>query len=114
MTRLDGRRQKYNAKCTYSQLCGRTFHSKAEAIRGEELCLLEKAGEIRHLQYQHKLVLSSKPRITITIDFRYVEQNDNLLHYWTYEDVKGVLTRDFRTKLAWLKEKHAIEVKLIR
>lgn len=100
---------KYGAKRTYSELCDRTFASKAEARRGEELCLLEKAGEISNLEYQVKFILCGKPRISITIDFYYETSDEGI-----YEDTKGVLTRDFRTKLAWLKEKHSIEVLLTK
>ena len=31
---------------------------------------------------------------------------------YTYEDSKGVLTRDTRTKLAWVQEKYGIDVLL--
>lgn len=111
---------KYGARRTWSELCQRTFDSKAEAVRGEELRLLEMAGKIKWLEYQECHVLSEKPKVTITIDFEYVdwekwEESDGYpVHPTVYEDVKGVLTRDFRTKLAWLKEKHGIDVKLIR
>jgi len=100
---------KYHAVRTYSALCGRTFDSKAEARRGEELALLERGGVIHALQYQIKFLLSVKPRITITIDFQYIEQG-----IVRHEDTKGVLTRDFRTKLAWLKEKWGHDVILVR
>jgi hypothetical protein len=104
---------KYHAKRTWSELCRRSFDSKAEAIRGEELRMLEMAGEIRKLGYQPKFVLCEKPRVTITLDFVYIE-GKGVDAKWVYEDVKGVLTRDSRTKLAWLKEKYSIEVRLIR
>jgi len=100
---------KYNARRTYSELCNRTFDSKAEKIRGEELVLLLRAEEIQELQYQVKFKLSDKPKISVSIDFSYVEMGKRI-----YEDVKGVLTRDSRTKYAWLKEKHGIEVQLTR
>ena len=100
---------KYNARRTFSALCNRTFDSRAECIRGEELCLLEKVGEISDLRYQVKFILSESPRISITLDFAYLENGQRI-----FEDVKGVLTRDFRTKLAWLKQSQGIKVKLIR
>ena len=102
-------RNKYNAIRTYSSLCERFFSSKAECRRGEELHLLRYAGEISHLDYQIRLVLSEKPKVTITVDFTYIENGARI-----YEDTKGVLTRDFRTKLAWLKEKHGISVLLTK
>jgi len=112
MTRLTAG-NKYHARKTPSQLCQRIFDSKAECIYGEGLFLMQKAGEISQLEFQHKFVLCEKPKVTITIDFRYFNLNQHD-YYWTYEDVKGVMTRDFRTKLAWLKEKHGIDVKIIQ
>lgn len=111
-------RNKYGAIKTYSELCGRTFDSKAEARHGEELRLLELAGKIKNLEYQIPFKLCDKPRIKITIDFKYRKWDGYIEFdgggYDVYEDVKGILTRDSRTKLAWLKEKYYIDVKLIR
>lgn len=100
-------RTKYGARRTYSELCDRVFASKLEARRGEELRLLEMAGEISDLRYQVGFVLSYKPKVTITIDFAYKENGIQ-----KYEDTKGVLTRDFRTKMCWLKQLHDIDVLL--
>ena len=100
---------KYHARKTYSQLCDRIFDSKAEARRAEELRLLEMAKEIEGLGYQVKFVLCEKPRITITVDFSYNENGVTV-----YEDVKGMMMREFRVKLAWLKEKHGVSVKITR
>jgi len=113
MTRLNGG-NKYHAKRTWSILCQREFDSRAEAIYAEVLFLRQKAGEISQLEFQHKFVLCEKPKVTITIDFRYVDLSDEVTDYWLYEDAKGVMTRDFRTKLAWLKEKHGIDVRIIK
>lgn len=98
---------KYRAKRTYSELCQRWFASKKEAGRGEELLLMERVGVIRGLEYQIKFVLSEKPKVTITIDFSYTLRETEVQKY---EDSKGVLTRDFRTKLAWLKQCRGIDV----
>ena len=100
---------KYGAKRTWSNFCERMFASKAECMRGEELKALEIYGAITNLEYQKRFVLSEKPRVSITIDFAYKEDGKQ-----KYEDTKGVMTRDFRTKLAWLKEKHNIDVVLLR
>ena len=104
---------KYHAIRTWSELCQREFASKKEAGRAEELTLLEKAGEIQQLEFQLPFRLCEKPRIKITIDFKYVERHE-VFDCWngrpTYEDSKGVLTRDTRTKLAWLKEKYDVDV----
>jgi len=102
------------------------FDSRLEAKRGVELKLLEQAGEISELEYQVKFALCEKPKITVTIDFCYMEKYikpanlpaTSIKNFvdWVkvYEDTKGILTRDSRTKYAWLKEKYGIEVKLVR
>ncbi len=100
---------KYHAVRTYSELCQRTFDSKAEARRGEELCLMEKAGQIQSLLYQVTFSLCERPKIGVTIDFSYIENGKGV-----WEDVKGVLTRDSRTKYAWLEKVQGIHVELIR
>jgi len=102
---------KYHARKTYSQLCGRTFDSKLECERGEQLRMMEMAREIGQLQYQAIFPLCEKPKVTITIDFSYLINDPP---YIKYEDAKGVMTRDFRTKLAWLKQKYGIEVEIYR
>lgn len=103
-------RLKYGSKRTYSALWNETFSSKAEARRGDELWLLQMAGEITDLQRQVKFVLSEKPKISLSVDFVYTEAGKQV-----YEDSKsGVLTREFRVKLAWLKEKFWIDVKLTK
>lgn len=102
-------RLKYNSVRTWSSSCQRWFASKAEAIRGQELFLTERAGVISHLEYQPRFILSKTPRITITLDFAYLEDGQRI-----YEEVKGVMTGDFRTKLAWLKEKYSIDVKIVQ
>ena len=106
-------KNKYHAKRTYSDLCGRMFDSKAEKRRGEELALLERAGEIQDLDYQILFKLCDKPKITVTIDFTYEEMGKGKRRR-IYEDVKGVLTRDSRTKYAWLEQRFGIHVNIIR
>jgi len=96
---------------TWSELCQRWFASKAEARRGEELLLLQRTGKIDSLNYQITFILCEQPQIRITVDFAYFAPD---IKRWIYEDVKGVLTRDFRTKLAWLKQQKNIDVKLIQ
>lgn len=101
---------KYGARRTWSELCQREFASKREAQRGEELALLERAGEIHTLQYQPKYILCEKPRITYAADFFYVDIKNART---VVEDVKGVLTRETRVKLAWLKEQQGVGVELV-
>lgn len=99
---------KYHARRTWSALVQREFASKAECLHGEDLWMQERAGVISQLRFQVLFVLSVKPKVTITIDFQYDKDGHTFL-----EDTKGVLTRDFRTKLAWLRQLRGIEVKLI-
>lgn len=103
------RGNKYSATKTFSELCGRTFDSKKEARRGEELVLLEKVDAISDLRYQVPFQLCLKPNIKIKVDFAYREDGKTI-----FEDTKGVLTREARVKLAWLAEKHDVVVRLIR
>lgn len=98
---------KYRAIRTYSDHLNRWFASKKEANRAEELALAQKLGGISALEFQNRFILSDKPRVTITIDFYYVQDGKQI-----YEDTKGVLTRDFRTKLAWLKKLYGVDVVL--
>ncbi len=126
---------KYGAKRTYSNSIGLWFASRRECYRAEELNLMQKAGEISDLQFQVKFVLFDgavygrgdirRQKITITIDFAYKlrlrsdpllkkaggDSGKIILYGSTiYEDTKGVLTRDFRSKLAWLKQLKDIDV----
>ena len=104
---------KYGARRTYSALCGRTFDSKLEARRGEELELLQKAGEISGLEFQVKFQLTSngiRPKVTYTADFKYKELTG--LRRIIHEDSKGVLTEATRVRIAWVKDKYGIEILL--
>jgi len=76
-----------------------------ESHRAEELELMQRGGIISDLQYQVKFKLNDKPKVSISIDFAYKENGQQI-----YEHTKGVLTRDFRTKLAWLKAVTGIDV----
>ena len=116
-------RNTHHAVKVWSELCQRTFDSRAEAVRGEELWLLQKAGEISDLQFQVVFILSVKPRVKITIDYAYCLGHN--LAARVYEDAKGWrltkktkklvprVERDFRVKLAWLKSAYGIDVKLV-
>ena len=115
---------RHHAIKVWSETCHRMFDSKAEARRGDELALMEKAEEITNLQFQVTYVLSEKPKVSITLDFKYKEMTG--LRQYIIEDVKGwkytkkrhlsrpIIERDFKVKLAWLKEKYGIEVKLVK
>jgi len=100
---------KYKAKRTYSPFCGRFFDSKAETRRGEELKLLEQDGVIKDLEYQVPFLLCQKPSIKIKVDFAY--KLDGRI---CYEDVKGMMTREARVKLAWLEQSQGVKVDIVK
>ena len=96
-------RSKYNAVRT--TVDGITFASKAEARRYSELKLLEKAGEITHLELQPKyeIRLNGKKICNYIADFRYI--NRNQVHdrsgaqgCTVTEDVKGMKTPIYKLK----------------
>jgi hypothetical protein len=68
-----------------------TFHSKKEARRYDELCLLQKAGEITALQLQPKFPfhVAGKLICTYHADFQYLEKDGRVV----VEDVKSAATR---------------------
>lgn len=110
------RQSKFKAIKTWSELCQRKFDSKAEAKRGEELWLLQEAGAISGLEFQKNYRLCDSPKISIKLDFVYIETSTGDT---VHEDVKGAIeskslrnpgTREFRVKLAWLQEKFGITV----
>lgn len=103
-------RNKYNAKKT--EIDGIVFDSKAEAKRYAELKLLERAGEITHLQLQPKFELQPKFKkdgktyraITYTADFIYCDTLNG--GQAVVEDVKGVRTQQFELRRKLFEYKH--------
>jgi len=93
---------KYRAKKTVVD--GITFDSKAEAKRYRELKLLERAGEITHLELQPKFVLQPKfekngvkyRTITYAADFMYCDFASG--GQVVVEDVKGMRTQQFELR----------------
>ncbi len=98
---------------------GIKFQSKKEANRYQELKLLEKAGEIIHLEWQVKYPLNAETLWSITcaeicsykLDFQYL---DTKKHEWHYEDVKGRKAGPayqlFKLKKKWMKAQYGIEI----
>jgi hypothetical protein len=95
------KRQKYNAKRV--TVDGITFDSQAEHRRWCELKLLERAGEIQHLERQVPIILhgahgpllsrkTKRPR-KMVIDFRYMTKQRLV-----YEDTKGMMTPEWSLK----------------
>jgi hypothetical protein len=118
---------------TYSTLCQRWFDGKGEAERGEELWMLQLAGEIRNLKFQVPFILSEKPRVKLTLDFYYEKPMESAIppagyyqYQGVYEDYKGTwytkkfkkpkahIEGVFRVKMAWLKEKYGITVIIVQ
>lgn len=109
---------KYGNKKTV--IDGQSFDSKAEAKRWRDLCLLEKAGQIKYLERQVVITLLPKvkyadskratPAVRYVADFIYVTN----LGERVIEDVKGFRTPAYRLKRHMLKALHGLEVKEIR
>ncbi len=88
---------------------GIRFDSKKEARRYQELKLLEKAGEISHLELQPivhvviggvKLVFDSGRRVTYKCDFRYFDER---CKRYILEDTKGFRTHTYKLKKAMVR-----------
>ena len=109
-------------------LDGITFDSKREAKRYCELKMLEKAGEITHLQRQVKFLLipsqyemvvdakgKSKQKCierecTYVADFQYQDAHTGDL---IVEDTKGMRTKDYIIKRKLMLSKYNIKIKEI-
>jgi hypothetical protein len=102
---MSERRLKYNAIKT--EIDGRVFASRAEARRYSELCLLEKAGEIRNLECQPKFPITvNKKHICYYIaDFQYSNEGGVII-----EDVKGVKTPVYKLKKKLVEAQYNIEI----
>ena len=102
---------------------GKTFDSKREARHYQELCLLERAGEIHGLKLQPKfwfthngeaLKIRSKGypngrRVAYVADFEFVRSNKRVV-----QDVKGMDTDISRLKRALMELHHGIVVEVIK
>jgi len=97
---------KYHAKRT--EVDGIKFASRKEANRYQELCLLEKAGEISHLILQPvwKLVVNEMLICKYIADFQYCTEAGDVIT----EDCKGVLTPVYRLKKKLMKAVYGIEI----
>lgn len=97
---------KYRNKIT--EVDGIKFHSKKEAKRWGELKLLERAGEILHLERQVKYAFEHNG-VNLgfyVCDFKYVSNGD-----WIIEDVKGFKTAIYRQKKKMMEAFYGIEIK---
>lgn len=107
MKRATMKRNKYGAKKTIVD--GITFDSKAEAARYCQLMKMQKDGEIRALIIKPKYLLAAG--IKFTPDFAYLLTRDNKR---VVEDVKGMVTRDFKLRAKLFKDMHKEEVQIIK
>lgn len=90
---------KYRNKKTV--IDGITFHSKKEAVRYQELKMLEKAGVISGLTLQPKFEICDRvkwngktiPKKFYIADFQYIENGVEIV-----EDVKGMITSVYSLK----------------
>ena len=89
---------------------GRLFDSKAEAARWQELCLLERAGEITELERQVEYELIPKQKgeraVKYIADFRYIDHDGKTV----VEDTKGVKTPVYILKRKLMLQVHGIRV----
>ena len=98
---------------------GTQFDSRAEHRRWVHLCHLQAAGLICDLRRQvaYELVKSvkfkdasrTKPAIRYVADFVYVEKGAEVI-----EDVKGVLTPEFKLKRHLMKAVLGLEVRIVK
>ena len=89
-----------------TEVDGIRFDSAKEARRWNDLCLLQRGGEIRDLERQYPVELMGQGgplksragrKLKYVADFRYY---DNRLKAWVIEDAKGVETDVFKLKWA--------------
>lgn len=96
---------------------GILFDSKLERQRYDELKLFERAGHVRALRLQvpyefTETISACKPVVSVSrkrsyvADFVYYEVGKGEI----VEDVKGVLTKEYREKKRWMKAIYGIEV----
>lgn len=104
---------KYHAKKV--TVDGITFDSKKEARRYSELLLLERAGQITHLERQvnFELIPSQKINgkvaeraVTYKADFTYYENGN-----YVVEDTKGIKTKDYIIKRKLMLSVFGIRIK---
>ena len=110
-------RKYHNTKTVVDDM---VFDSKAEARRWQQLRLMERGGIIRDLRRQVPYVLiksfrwpSGKacPKTVYKADFVYVIEGTGEV---VVEDVKGVLTPEYKLKKKLMMEKYGIEVKEVK
>jgi hypothetical protein len=97
---------KYGNKPT--EVDGIRFSSKREARRWQDLCLLEKAGQISKLERQVRfpIVIGKLKVTTYVADFTYLESGMLVV-----EDAKGMKTREYVLKKKLMQAVHGIIIR---
>lgn len=87
---------------------GIRFDSRAEAVRYQELRLLERYGDVRELRMQvpFPLVVNGVKVATYRADFAYVDRDGQEV----IEDVKGVRTPVYALKKRLMAACHGVEI----
>jgi len=99
-------RSKYGAIKT--DFAGRTFDSKKEAARAQELELLKKAGEVTDIEYQPAFdcVVNGKKICKYIADFRVTYKDGHV----EIEDVKGMRTSVYKLKKKLVEALHDVTI----
>jgi hypothetical protein len=106
-------------KAAKSVINGITFDSRAEARRYSQLLFKNAHGEIQNLELQPVFVLApsvklarstrAKPALRYRADFRYTENGQVFV-----EDVKGMLTPEFKIKEHLMKSLFDIDLRIVK
>lgn len=94
---------------------GRTFDSRLEGRRYEQLKQLQAAGEVDHFLCQVPFWIA--PGVRYVVDFMIVWKSrfhSNSADQWVvYEDVKGHLTQTSRTKIKTVEHLYGVQIKIL-
>lgn len=109
MTRLFRQASKYGNRRSWSPVCNRTFDSLAERKWGEDLRLLEQAGEISDVRYQVRfpLVVGDIKICTYVADFCWTEKNGTRVT----ADAKGFVTKEYRLKAKLMQALYGVTIR---
>jgi hypothetical protein len=91
---------------------GIKFSSKREAKRWQDLCLLERNGELRNIkrQVEYRLEFNGRLICKYRADFVY-EELRGVAWSEVVEDVKGFRTREYRIKRKLMEVCHGIMIR---
>lgn len=93
---------------------GEKFDSKKECGRYQQLLMMERAGLIKDLKRQVKYELApsvtikgrKRPPLTYIADHVFIENGQKIV-----EDVKGMVTKEYRIKRHLMKAVHGIDIR---